>query len=309
MLIDAHTHYWVRKEGYSSKWYKYINPDFADMLMRHRIKSGEEKSELMPIPWETWIEQIKETGFDKVVVIPEDRTRVWNMKVRNEAVAELVNDYPDLFIGFASTDPINQWGQFKRECLEEIDKAVNELGLKGVKLYPSYCCYYPHDKKVYPLYEKIVELDVPIIFHQGASGGHQSRTPEKYTPVLFLDEVLEDFPELRISVAHLAYPRCEELYCIMNGRQSPTEVYSDISALCYRPFWLTWQLVIAKEYGVLDRIMFGTDGPGMCRPTKKYLEFIKTEMNSIAEKAGWPTFTKEEIDGILGGNAAKFLRL
>lgn len=309
MLIDVHTHYWVRKEGYSSKWYKYINPDFADMLIRHRIESGEEKAELMPIPWETWIEQIKENGIEKAVVIPEDRTRTWNTKVKNEAVAELVNDYPDLFIGFASTDPINQWGQFKRECLDEIDKAVNELGLKGVKLYPSYCCYYPNDKKVYPLYEKIVELGVPIVFHQGSSGGYQGRAPEKYTPVLFLDEVLEDFPELRISVAHLAYPRCEELYCIMNGRQSPTEVYSDISALCYRPFWLTWQLVMAKEYGVLDRIMFGTDGPGMCRPIKKYMEFIKTGINRIAEKAGWPTFTKEEIDGILGGNAAKFLRL
>jgi hypothetical protein len=61
MLIDAHTHYWVRKEGYSSKWYKYINPDCADMLIKHRIKSGEEESELMPIPWETGIEQIKES--------------------------------------------------------------------------------------------------------------------------------------------------------------------------------------------------------------------------------------------------------
>ena len=55
--------------------------------------------------------------------------------------------------------------------------------------------------------------------------------------------------------------------------------------------------------------MFGTDGPGMCRPTKNYLEFIRTGLNNIAEKSGWPTFTQEEIDGILGHNAAKFLRL
>ena len=309
MLIDVHTHYWIRKEGYSSKWMKHIDPEFADMLMKHRIGSGEEKSELMPITWDSWIEQLRENGIDKAVVLPEDRTRVWNTKVKNEAVAELVNDYPDLFIGFASTDPINQWGQFKGECLDEIDKAINELGLKGVKLYPSYGCYYPNDKKLYPLYAKIVELDVPLVFHQGASGGHQARAPEKYTPVILLDEVLEDFPGLRVSVAHLAYPRCEELFCMINHQQSPTELYSDISALCHRPFWLTWQLVIAKEYGVMDKIMFGTDGPGRCRPTQKYLEFIRTGLNRTAENSGWPTFTQEEIDGILGDNAARFLRL
>jgi predicted TIM-barrel fold metal-dependent hydrolase len=38
---------------------------------------------------------------------------------------------------------------------------------------------------------------------------------------------------------------------------------------------------------------------------KRWIKLIRTGINKIARKCGWPTFTGEEIDGILYKNAAK----
>jgi len=38
---------------------------------------------------------------------------------------------------------------------------------------------------------------------------------------------------------------------------------------------------------------------------KRWIEFIRTGLNKVASKSGWPIFTKDEIDGILYKNAAK----
>jgi hypothetical protein len=37
---------------------------------------------------------------------------------------------------------------------------------------------------------------------------------------------------------------------------------------------------------------------------KRWIKLIRTGINKIARKCGWPTFTGEEIDGILYKNAA-----
>ena len=84
-------------------------------------------------------------------------------------------------------------------------------------------------------------------------------------------------------------------------------VWTDVAHLCVRRFMLAWYLVMAKEYQVINRVMFGTDST--CRPPINYVNWFKFRLNEICERAGWPTFTKEEIDGILGENAVRFLKL
>jgi len=87
-------------------------------------------------------------------------------------------------------------------------------------------------------------------------------------------------------------------------------MYADISgAMAYSPTWITWNLVLAKEFRVLDRVMFGTDGPGIGRPPKRYVNWCRTKLNETAKRSGWPTFTEEEINGILGNNAVRILKL
>ena len=48
--------------------------------------------------------------------------------------------------------------------------------------------------------------------------------------------------------------------CVAVARKHPN-VYADISALHYRPFQLYHSLMLVQEYGVWDKMLFGTDYP------------------------------------------------
>ena len=43
--------------------------------------------------------------------------------------------------------------------------SLSRRGINGLLLTPPYGHYYSNDKRVYPFYEKAVELDIPIYFH------------------------------------------------------------------------------------------------------------------------------------------------
>ena len=126
-----------------------------------------------------------------------------------------------------------------------------------------------------------------------------------------LDDIIIDFPELHINVEHMGYPWTQELLALM--AHAPN-VYADISALMRRPHLLAWNLVMAKEYGVLDRIFYGSDYVGedaayYLKLVKQELAWCTSELNEILTRSGWPTLTEEEIEGMLGGNVARFLKL
>ncbi len=65
-------------------------------------------------------------------------------------------------------------------------------------------------------------------------------------------------PEVKIIMAHLGHPYEGE--CIVTARKHPN-VYTDISALHYRPWQLYNSLMLVQEYGVWDKVLFGTDYP------------------------------------------------
>src|SRR5215470_1060933 len=83
----------------------------------------------------------------------------------NDEVADVVKAYPGQFIGFASVDP---WKG--KRAIGEMERAINELGLKGAKFHPGIQAFYPNDRRFYPLYERIAQLGVPALFHTGTNG-------------------------------------------------------------------------------------------------------------------------------------------
>jgi hypothetical protein len=83
---------------------------------------------------------------------------------------------------------------------EQAKRAVEELGLKGFKMLPTYAHFYPNDPKLFPFYDTVQSLGVPIMFHTGISIFKGSRV--KYGNPLFLDEVADEFPRLKIILEH-----------------------------------------------------------------------------------------------------------
>jgi predicted TIM-barrel fold metal-dependent hydrolase len=76
-------------------------------------------------------------------------------------------------------------------------------------------------------------------------------------PVLLQPAAL-DFPRLRMIIAHMGHPWIGETLALI--RKHP-HLYTDISALYYRPWQFYNALVLAMEYGVLHKVLFGSDYP------------------------------------------------
>ena len=165
-------------------------------------------------PLETFLLELDAAGLDKAVILPIDASAARNATVyTNEQIAELCA-MDSRFIGFASVDPHH----FDAGAM--LEDAVKRLGLRGLKLAPPMQRFYPDDSSIFPLYQKARDLGIPILFHAGMSWEPGSRL--QYGHPLRFENVAADFPELRIVLAHLAWPWVTEAVALLLG--SPTEV-------------------------------------------------------------------------------------
>ena len=175
----------------------------------------------------------------------------------NDYISEIVTSYPGRFIGFAAIDP---WQ--KKKSVEELERAVKNLSLKGLKLHPVQQAFYPNDEKFYPLYEKAMELNIPVLFHSGmaasgsgmAGGGGMKL---KYSaPIPGMDDVAADFPNLTIIMAHPGWPWIEEQIAVALHKPN---VYLDLSG--WLPRYIPKQLIDEANTRLQDKVLFGSDYP------------------------------------------------
>ena len=82
-------------------------------------------------------------------------------KIANEELTELVDHYPDKFIAGVACLPMNDIDA----ALEEADRAIMKLGLKGVQIYSRIDGEPLYNPKFKPLWEKTAKHDLPIWIH------------------------------------------------------------------------------------------------------------------------------------------------
>ncbi len=153
-------------------------------------------------PLETFLLELDVSGLEQAVVMPIDCERTRGLPIwTNEQIAELC-EMTDRLIGFASVDPL------RPDALERLDRAVNDLGLRGLKLDPPLQGFRPDDKSVYPLYERAAELEIPVVVHTGMSWEPGTRLADGNP--MALEPVAADFPELKLVLTHLGWPWVRE---------------------------------------------------------------------------------------------------
>jgi predicted TIM-barrel fold metal-dependent hydrolase len=297
MIIDSHLHL-IRKKNFDEETYRRLN---------------------LAIPEDTPIEKLvgwlQETGVKKAVVMGQDMSRIWNTTFGEEYLLECYRQYPDFLIPLASLEPVDKSNRFNEGAFEYFQKAIEEHHFRGVLLTPPYGQFYSNDKTVYPFYEKAQEYGAVVQFHHSAQMGPAILAPHKYASLFNLNDIIIDFPDLKIIVEHLGYPWSEQLFILMGNDQN---LWTDLAMTYKRPLWLAWNLVLAKEYGVLDRVMYASDyvafsydlfSANPANDFKQWIDFIKKGLNAQCEKCGWPTFTPEELDGFLWKNAARLYNI
>jgi hypothetical protein len=257
-----------------------------------RKLAGYFKSGVMPDSPEEMYEKYKALDLFGVIFAIDAETSSGVPYVGNDWVASIAQQYADRFIGFASVDP---WKGVV--AIQELERAVKVLGLRGLKLHPTTQAFFPNDPRFYPLWEKCAELDIPVLFHTGQTGVGAG-TPGgggyklKYAqPIPYIDDVAADFPGLTIIMAHPAVPWQEEQLAVAVHKAN---VYIDLSG--WSPKYFRPLLVQYAASLLQDKVLFGSDYPAL-QPDRWLRDFEALQI-------------KEEVrQKILLENARKLFKL
>jgi predicted TIM-barrel fold metal-dependent hydrolase len=269
LLVDCHSHAWLYPGHLSDEFVNEAN-----------ARSRGHKLDL-DIPPEKHFKAM--TGVDKAIVFGL-RAHHSGLYVPNDFIASYAAAYPEKIIGFGAIDPAV-------DPIEETLDEIVQLKLRGVKLGPIYQNIHPTDPRMMKVYQFCQSHQLPILIHQGTTFIRTG--PLRYALPLQLDEIAIDFPELKMIIAHLGHPWIAET--LVTIRKHPN-LYSDISALHYRPWQFYNALIMAKEYGVLDKILFGSDYP--FTTPEAQINGLRN-INHFAEGTNLPRLTSEEIEGLI----------
>lgn len=280
MIVDCHTHV----------------HEYPGHLSDEFVREAQSRSRSKPVDVSVTADRHWKamSGVDKVIVLGM-RAFHSGIMVPNEYVAEYANRHPEKVIGFAGVDPARD------NVRETLEYAADKLKLKGVKLGPVYQNVHPTDKRIMEVYEFCEARKLPIMIHQGTT--FPRLAPLKYSLPILLEDVALQFPNLRMVIAHLGHPWVEDTLVLI--RKQPN-LYADISALHYRPWQFYNSLILAKEYGVLGKLLFGTDYP--YTTPEATIEALRN-FNKMAEGTNLPRLESEEIENLIHSPTLGYLGL
>ncbi|MBI2302617.1 MAG: amidohydrolase [Armatimonadetes bacterium] len=279
MLVDCHTHIWLADQQ--------LTPEF----IREAQLMRSDPVDMTTTPEQHWAAQAE---VDKVVVLAFESTHL-GIHVDNDFVAGYCRQHPEKLLGLAGVDP------YWPDPVAEIERCKHGLGMKGLKMSPIYQGFHPMDERAVRIYAAAERLGMPILFHQGTT--FPRRAPLKYAHPEQLEEVALAFPKLKFWIAHFGHPWYEETVCLI--RKQPN-VFTDLSALWYRPWQYYNILMCAQEYGVLHKVFFGTDFPVA---TVADTIDANRRINEQLEGTRLPRVDLDQIERIIARNPLEILEM
>ena len=249
------------------------------------------------------LRSLDEAGVDIAVLLAPFLTDPYRLDDRdslrqgNAHLARLVRGHTDRLVGFAVVNPLHT------EAPDDLEYAITDLGLRGLKMVPT--GWYPYDDCAHRVYERASRLNLPILFHSGIF--IDGRSGRFCRPTFF--EALRDHPGLRVTLAHLGWPWCDEANAVgvidlINGvPPDDSQFRFDIS---FGPPPVYRREVLHKALDVLTPrlIQFGSDRFFPC--SGPHIREMIDEVYRLLDELEVDQAGRERI---MGGTAAAWLRL
>lgn len=290
MIVDVHTHTPSHRE---------VVPD-SDVVINRVWRPDREV--VASTTWRDHDQAAREAGIGVSIVFGiATRSSVQGTGLPegggdiNEATAAFVDDQPERRIGFFSVHP-DEPG-----ALDRAEHCRADLRLRGIKLGPNYQGFDPLGDGATQLFGYAERHRLPVLLHQGASPIRSA--PLRLAHPLLIDEVANRFPELRIVIAHMAHPWQADAFVV--ARKHP-HVFCDVSAGFYRPWSFYSAMRLAEEWGVLDKLLFGSDYP-VATPGEA-LAGLRS-VNDVVRGSGLPLIDERAIESIIERDALERLQL
>lgn len=235
MIIDVHSHAWNFPEGFSD--------DF--MRQAQRARAGQPVD--LTVRYEDYA---AEASVPVRTIVFGGKAKLSGLWIDDAYIANFVGQQPDKLIGFLSVDPTQPGWQ------GEMEFGHQTLGLRGIKLLPMYAGFSPDDPSLEPLWCYAEKHGLPVLLHTGTT--FIAQAPLAFTLPRLIEPVAVKHPGVKIILAHLGHPYEGECVAVIRKHEN---VFADVSALHYRPFQLYQSLMLVQEYGVWNKVLFGTDYP------------------------------------------------
>lgn len=208
------------------------------------------------------VSEMDKVGYEKIFLTAlkmwSYRNNRFMLNFSNEEIYDQTSQFPERIIGLAGYNPFRI-----EESLREVEKGVKELGFKGVYVHVHGYGIKPTDRRMYPLYAKCVELDIPVSIQVGHS---LEIMPSEVGRPIYLDDVALDFPKLKIIASHTGWPWCEELIALASKHKN---LFIDISA--HMPKYLDPSLIKFMDTRGRNKTLFATNGLDMKQTKEQFM--------------------------------------
>jgi predicted TIM-barrel fold metal-dependent hydrolase len=313
MVIDIHGHISAPPELYAYQ---------ANLLAsrgsqrKSHLKVDDERVEKT---LKSHLKFLDEFGIDVQLISPRPYTLMhhekpekivhWYVEACNDLIARQCKMYPKTFRGVAGLPQCV--GTDVKNCFEELERCVKELGFVGCLINPDPGARGDDSTPAmgeeywYPLYEKLVELDVPGLIHASTSlssrlGYTLHFVNEESIAVLSIinSRVFQDFPKLKLIVPHgggaIPYQMGRFMATRYPSRRNidrdafpESEYFENVARKFYYDTCLYTQEALELLFKVMgpEHCLFGTEAPGagssVNPKTGKAMDDLKTSIEAI----------------------------
>jgi 4-oxalmesaconate hydratase len=218
MIIDCHGHYTTAPKALEA-WRKRQIDGEKPLASALRISDDELRESIES----NQLRLMRERGVDLTIFSPRasfmahhigdfDVSSAW-AAVCNELIYRVQQLYPDHFIGAAMLP--QSPGVAPRTCLSELDRCISQYDFVALNLNPDPSGGHWReppldDRWWWPIYERMVELDVPAMIHVSTScnpcfhttGAHYLNADTTAFMQCLTSTLFRDFPGLRFVIPH-----------------------------------------------------------------------------------------------------------
>jgi len=325
MIIDCHGHYTTAPPAHDLwRTAQIAAMDANEPFPTYPVISDDEIRESIE---SNQLRLLQERGADMTIFSPRASvmghhigdvamSRAWT-RACNNLIARVVGLYPETFAGVCQLP--QSPGVPIESSIGELERCVCELGFIGCNLNPDSSGGYWSgppltDKYWYPLYEKMVELDIPAMIHVSAScnpnfhatGAHYINADTTAFMQLLSGDLFTDFPQLRLIIPHGggAVPYHWGRYRGLADMLRKPPLADHLMHNVFFDTCVYHQSGIDLLFGVIDidNILFGSEMVGAVRgidpETGHYFDDTKRYLDSL-------NLTPGERDQVFSGNARR----
>lgn len=276
MIVDCHTHLWTdpRQLGEGAGEYlrrQHGSEDFAAGPGEHEVAARH---------------------VDKTLVLGYHSNHL-GASVPNDLIAEYVAARSDRMIGIAAVDPTADG------AAETAAELLDRKEFRGLTISPAGQSFHPADSRAMAVYELAAERKAPVFLQQGTHFPARGRM--EYARPLLLDEIAGEFGDLTMVIASLGHPWVAEGIALI-GKHA--RVFADIAGLIRRPWQAYNAMVLAHQFHVIDKVLFGSDFPFFT--AGEAIESIY-RMHEMTQGTNLPTVPREALRSIVERDALAVL--